>query len=145
MRMIASFVLFMGLAIAAPAPQRPSPPAEGRLAPQTSNMITSISGMLNAKGELDAGLRPLVRNQVIDTTPCGKVIFIFARASMEPNNMVSELQILNLLERLCLIELQQDQDFPASTNCVFHLSGQTCPCPNFEFAVITASSIFQNL
>jgi len=85
--MIASFVLFMGLAIAAPAPQRSQPPAEGRLAPQTSNMITSISGMLNAKGELDAGLRPLIRNQVIDSTQCGKVIFIFARASMEPNNM----------------------------------------------------------
>jgi len=146
MRMIASFVLFMGLAIAAPAPQRPSqPPADGKLAAQTSNMITSISGMLNAKGELDAGLRPLVRNQVTDSTACGKVIFIFARASMEPNNMVSELQILNLLERLGLIKLQRDQNFPASTDCVFHLGCQTCPCPNFEFAVITASSIFQSL
>ena len=146
MRMFVSFVLFMGLAIAAPAPQRPSqPPAEGKLAPKTSNMISSIAGMLNSKFELDAGLRPLVRNQVTDSTPCGKVIFIFARASMEPSNMVSELQILNLLERLCLIKLQRDQDFPASTDCVFDLGCQTCLCPNFKFAVITASCILQNL
>jgi hypothetical protein len=91
--MIASFALFMGLAIAAPVSQKTQPPAEGRLAPQTSNMITSVAGMLNAKMELDAGLRPLIRNQVIDNTPCGKVVFIFARASMEPNNMVGELQL----------------------------------------------------
>jgi len=51
-------------------------------------MMSSMTAMMNIKGELDAGLRPLVRNEVVDGTPCGKVVFIFARASTEPDNMV---------------------------------------------------------
>ena len=61
---------------------------EGKLIPPASNMVSTIAQLTNIKGELDAGLRPLVRDEVIDNTPCGKVVFIFARASKEPANMV---------------------------------------------------------
>jgi hypothetical protein len=61
--------------------------------PLGSNLLSTISGLKDANGNLDGGNRPLIRNEVIDNTPCGRISFIFARASSEPTNMVRFLRI----------------------------------------------------
>jgi hypothetical protein len=56
--------------------------------PIGNNLLSTIAGLKDANGNLDGGNRPLIRNQIIDDTPCGRISFIFARASSEPTNMV---------------------------------------------------------
>ncbi|KAF2669718.1 cutinase-domain-containing protein [Microthyrium microscopicum] len=55
--------------------------------PPANNLLGTIAKLTNSKGELDGGWGPKVRNEIIESTPCGKVTFIFARASKEPANM----------------------------------------------------------
>lgn len=54
----------------------------------TSSMIGTIAALTGKDGLLDAGIAPQTRTELIDGKPCGKVIFIFARASSETGNMV---------------------------------------------------------
>jgi hypothetical protein len=56
--------------------------------PPGSNMASSIASLMDRNGKLDAGVMPKIRNEIIDPGPCGKAVFIFARASQEPANMV---------------------------------------------------------
>lgn len=75
-------------ALALPQPQVGAAPAEGKLIPTGSSELATIAKLTGKDGLLDAGLRPLVRNEIVDSTPCGSVSLIFARASSEPSNMV---------------------------------------------------------
>jgi len=52
-----------------------------------SNMLSTIASLSNAWGLLDAGIGPITRNELTEGSSCGKVIFIFARASSEVGNM----------------------------------------------------------
>ena len=96
--------VFLGLASAAPAPQilgklgggkgisgasTVNEIGGGKPVPLSSSMTSTIAALRDRNGELDGGVGPKVRNEVLDSSPCGKIIFIFARASMEPSNMVS--------------------------------------------------------
>jgi hypothetical protein len=56
--------------------------------PPGSNMVSTIAALMDRNGNLDAGVMPKIRNEIIDAAPCGKAVFIFARASQEPQNMV---------------------------------------------------------
>jgi len=76
---VAAFAPLVGVASAIAMPQ-------GK--PPGPNMSSTIAGLKNSKGELDGGMRPMVRNELIDSKPCGDVVLIFARASQEPTNMV---------------------------------------------------------
>jgi hypothetical protein len=63
----------------------------GKPIPPGSNLLSTIASLKDSKGTLDGGFGPQVRNEVLDSSPCGNIIFIFARASMEPTNMVRSL------------------------------------------------------
>lgn len=56
--------------------------------PLGATMAQTIAGLKGKDGLLDGGYEPKIRNEVIESAPCGKVVFIFARASQEPTNMV---------------------------------------------------------
>ena len=95
---LTALVLCAGLATAFPQGKggnKPltTPPAEGKLIPAGSSVQATVNTLRDKNGHLDAGLRPLISNEVTDQTPCGKIIFIFARASQEPTNMVFEFPI----------------------------------------------------
>jgi hypothetical protein len=64
---------------------------EGKGVKPGANMISTLGALLDRNGQLDGGFGPKIRNELIDSTPCGDIIFIFARASMEPQNMVLQL------------------------------------------------------
>jgi len=83
---IVTISLLAGLATALPQ----SYGSEGLDVPKVkpgSNMISTIASLTDRNGLLDAGVEPHVRNEIIDRAPCGKVTFIFARASSEVPNM----------------------------------------------------------
>lgn len=61
---------------------------EGKGVPQGSNMVATMAALMDKTGHLDGGYAPKVRNDLTSSAPCGKISFIFARASMEPDNMV---------------------------------------------------------
>lgn len=93
----AAIGLFAGLALA--LPQKPSKASKGsgeipQLDPPktkpTSNSISTIAALTGKDGLLDAGIGPSTRTELIDGKACGKVIFIFARASTEVGNMVGD-------------------------------------------------------
>jgi hypothetical protein len=48
----------------------------------------TIASLRDRNGNLDAGNRPATRNEINDRTPCGKVTFIYGRATTEIGNMV---------------------------------------------------------
>lgn len=96
--------LFAGLAFA--LPQKPSKGAGGasskgssgssdgypeldppKIKPTTSSFGT-IAALTGKDGLLDAGIGPSTRTELNDGKACGKVVFIFARASTEVGNMV---------------------------------------------------------
>lgn len=92
----ATIGLFAGLASAAALPQRPGKTSSGssdsvldkpKTLP-TSSMVGTIAALTGKDGLLDAGIAPQTRTELNDGKACGKVIFIFARASSETGNMV---------------------------------------------------------
>jgi hypothetical protein len=58
--------------------------------PPAGNLVSTIAGLMDKNGLLDGGFAPKVRDEIVDSTPCGKIVLIFARASQEPANMVFE-------------------------------------------------------
>jgi cutinase len=58
-------------------------------------MISTIASLTDRNGLLDAGVEPHIRNEIIDRAPCGKVTFIFARASSEVPNMVTRFSSIS--------------------------------------------------
>lgn len=94
----ATIGLFAGLALA--FPQKPAKGSKGgsgdipELDPPktkpTSNSIGTIAALTGKDGLLDAGIGPSTRTELMDGKACGKVIFIFARASTEVGNMVGD-------------------------------------------------------
>lgn len=65
--------------------------------PIGKTITQTIAGLTDANGNLDGGNRPLVRDDIIDNTPCGRISFIFARASSEPTNMVRTFRCRTLI------------------------------------------------
>jgi hypothetical protein len=81
--------LLVGLATAAPQVGKSTEKELGIGGiPPGSNMMSTIAGLKGRDGLLDAGVMPKIRNELIDSAPCGTAVFIFARASQEPLNMV---------------------------------------------------------
>jgi hypothetical protein len=74
---VTAITLLAGIAVALP---------QGK--PPGTNMISTLAGLLNKNGQLDGGFAPMVRNELTTGSACGDIVFIFARASMEPDNMV---------------------------------------------------------
>jgi hypothetical protein len=74
---LAAISFLAGVAVALPQGKPPGP-----------NMIATLTGLLDKNGQLDGGFGPKIRNELVDSTPCGDIVFVFARASMEPTNMV---------------------------------------------------------
>lgn len=56
----------------------------------TSNTIGTIAALTGKGGLLDAGIGPSTRTELNDGKACGKVVFIFARASTEIGNLVGD-------------------------------------------------------
>jgi hypothetical protein len=94
----ATIGLFAGLAVA--LPQRPSKGTGGASSGNgvveldkpktlpTSSTYGTIAALTGKGGLLDAGIAPSTRTELNDGKACGKVVFIFARASTEVGNMV---------------------------------------------------------
>ncbi|TLD15372.1 hypothetical protein E2P81_ATG09852 [Venturia nashicola] len=68
----------------------------------TSNYIGTIAALTGKDGLLDAGIGPSTRTELNDGKACGKVIFIFARASTEVGNMGGSMgpQMCNALRKI---------------------------------------------
>lgn len=103
---IATVALFAGLVLA--LPQKPAKSTKGskgstgtgqipELDPPktkpTSNSIGTILALTGKDGLLDAGVAPSTRTELNDGKACGKLIFIFARASTETGNMVGPFSL----------------------------------------------------
>jgi hypothetical protein len=87
------FIAFSMMTLASALPQDIG---EGKPKPIGSNMASTIASLRDGNGLLDGGVGPKIRNEVLDKTPCGDIVFIFARASMEPTNMVSREQSVQM-------------------------------------------------
>jgi hypothetical protein len=98
----ATIGLFAGLAVA--LPQRPGKSSGGSSSSssggvieldkpkvQPGSLLGSIAALTGKDGLLDAGIAPSTRTELNDGKACGKVIFIFARASTETGNMVRQI------------------------------------------------------
>jgi hypothetical protein len=110
----ATIGLFAGLAVA--LPQRPGKSSGGSSSTSSGGVIeldkpkvqpgallSSIAALTGKDGLLDAGIGPSTRTELNDGKACGKLIFIFARASSETGNMVRHMFVVCILGNLLLI------------------------------------------
>jgi hypothetical protein len=84
---LAVTALLVAVAVAAPQGSKETGLGIGGV-PTGSNMLATIAALKDKNGLLDAGVMPKIRNEILEGSGCGKAVFIFARASQEPANMV---------------------------------------------------------
>jgi hypothetical protein len=76
------------LSLIALASALPQDIGEGSPKPIGKTMAKTISGLRGKDGKLHGGVGPESRSEITAGSGCGDITFIFARASMEPGNMV---------------------------------------------------------